>query len=1480
MHFKPFSTLILRNIVIIDRKAAADAGNYFDSQVDTFFTAGYVSAEFTFKGLTGKNGLRFRKATVMDGQMNLVIEDSQDEAGDKTNNLTRIFKLTKSEKKKSEKEIFNIRKVELRDFRFTMKSYCADKIPYKGTGIDWNDLDVRNIDIDATGLGFKGGIMSGVLQNLSFNEKSGFSCESLSGQAKVGNGRTLVEDLHLKDQWSDIRIPLYIMKYSGVEDFSDYIRKVMMTAVISESSVDMRTIAYFAPELQGNSLKVKASSGEFHGTVNDFSVKDVTVAAAEGGFRATVNGRMTGIPAIDSTYINATVTDFTATSKGLGNFISCWMKEGRLDLSRFAKGSTFRISATARGLLNQLAVNADIRSGSGRLKGSLKMKDLIRKGRPIGMSGLLTTSNLDVGRIAGTDLIGPVTMRTGIRAKFGEGKSEAIIDSLSISRLNMYGYDYSRISGEGTLSADSFDGRITCDDPSLNFLFHGRVALSSKNKNAAYKFYANIGHADLRAMNIDKRGKSNIRLTTHADFKKTSKGDIFGEINLGDIVLENSSGKYRIGNVSLYSQTINDTYRMRLRSEFAEGTYSASAPVTQFIKDLTNITLKQELPALFKNPKYTWEGNNYKIDFTCRDSRGLLAFVMPGLYIAENTRLSAKINEKGRFNAGLHSQRLAFGRQYLKDIEASFSNNDDSFRGQLTCNEIQAASLIFNDNTFRLFADDNHIGAGYSYDNRSELENRGEFIVRGNVAREPNDAISFGINILPSTVYLNSNEWKIQPSSLSARKGEIDIESIELTSGEQAVKAYGKASRTGKDTLSLELGRFDISVLNHLFGSNFGISGTATGTARLISPLDDKSFLVDMVCDSTFIADRPLGTVNAISEWDELFQRFNISIRNELDGQRNIDASGIYTPSIRALEARAYLNRLSVGYARPFLEDIFSEMDGSISGELSMEGPMDRLELSSKDTRLDNGMLKVAFTNVPYYADGDFHLDRNGVYFDNIAIRDRFMGRGNVTGSINWSNFRNMNFDTRIRVNEIEGIDLSEKQGDAFYGNIFGTGNVSISGPVNSLSMDIDAVTAKRGELHIPINFSATSGTSNLLKFTEMPKEVYIDPYEEMISRLEKKEKEASDFRVNMHVSASPEVTAFVEIDKASGHVLSGQGNGTIDLEISEDVFNINGDYTLTGGSYRFVALGFVRKDFTIQDGSTVNFNGDIFDSNLNIEALYRTKASLSTLISDTTSVANRRTVDCGIRITDKISNPRLAFSIDIPDLDPTVKSRVESALSTEDKVQRQFLSLLLSNSFIPDEQSGIVNNSTMLYSNVSEVMANQLNNILQKLNIPVDLGLNYQPNERGNDVFDVAVSTQIFNNRVVVNGSVGNRQYNSGSTKADVVGDLDIEIKLDRAGAFRLNIFSHSADQYTNYLDNSQRSGVGLTYQTEFNKLSQFVRNMFYSKSKRQEARREEEQAIFEGSRVEMKITADDNRKNERKQRKTVPDTVSSGRQ
>ena len=409
----------------------------------------------------------------------------------------------------------------------------------------------------------------------------------------------------------------------------------------------------------------------------------------------------------------------------------------------------------------------------------------------------------------------------------------------------------------------------------------------------------------------------------------------------------------------------------------------------------------------------------------------------------------------------------------------------------------------------------------------------------------------------------------------------------------------------------------------------------------------------------------------------------------------------------------ADLDRLSISYAQPLLDEIFSEMGGYISGSIDANGPVSNLKITSNDTRLDDGRLKVAYTHVPYNLEGTLHIDETGVYFDEMTLRDDHDGTGRIGGSINWDHLRNLRFNTAISVNDVEAINIPEDAADAFYGNVSVTGNVNITGPAKSIVLSIDALTDGAGQVHVPVNTAAIGKVTNLLKFNEVVTPVTIDPYEAMMVKIDSEDDDESNLTVKVRVNAQPDVEVFVEIDKATGNVLSGHGNGLLDMEVGDDNFNINGDYILSGGNYRFAAMGLVSRDFEIEDGSSIRFNGDIMNSTLDINALYRTKAALSTLLADEESVSHKRNVNCGISLTGKLSNPEIGFSIDVPDLNPMIKSRVESAINTEDKLQKQFLWLLVSGNFLPDEQSGIVNNTTSLYSNAAtELIANQLNNI------------------------------------------------------------------------------------------------------------------------------------------------------------------------
>ena len=1434
IHLKPFNTLVLKNVTITDKNPAIDPEDSTKRRIDTLIHAEYIIAKMSLSGLLDKESIKIKQVHLKNAEMNLVLEDYTTLEGkiETGNNLSRMFGLYNKPKPQYEdREIFNIKDITVSQMRFTMVNYSSMKIPYRG-GIDWNNLTINDINLLAHGLRFRNGIMYGVAERLSFKESTGFECLEMSGRARVGRGKTIINDIHMRDEWSDIHVPLYMMSYSGIEAFKDYIHQVKMDGTVAESVIDFRTLTHFAPELEGVQLTATAS-GSMSGYVDDFTLSDIVFSSHAGGFSGRADGRLTGVPEILEMRLDAEVKDIRLTTEGLGRFITEWMRGGQLDLSGIGKGLIFTGTARASGLIDQMKASADLRSQAGKLSAKADFKNLLRFTEPILMNGNITSEDLDLGRITDIDILGPTTVAAGLSMHIDD-EASINIDSLRVERLNLFKYDYKDIFAKGSYDPQSVNGTVICHDPNLNFIFQGGFATSQKSQNTVYKFTANVGHADLNAINIDKRGKSQVQFRANANITTTGQGDIIGRADLGDVLLENKSGRYNIGDIIFNSYSNEDKYYARFNSSFANASFSGSASLVDFVKDVAGTTFKRELPALMSDPSYTWKGNTYSLELKCNDLQEVLAFAMPGVYIESGTDFRMSIEKTGDLKASLNSQRIAFKKNYMKDLSIAFDNLNESLSGNITCNEIAVANFLTRDNILQLHANENMFGAGFSFYNRTEPEAKGEIILNGKVSREYDNPV-FDFKIRPSSIQYDSKEWNIQPSNIKIDNGTIEVDSFGAISGGQTISLHGRASEEAGDVLTLNLERFDLSIINSLLTYDWRFQGAVTGTAEITSPLSDVTITADAICDSAYIADIPLGIVKAQMNWDDINKGFDIKLNNNLNGHQNLVASGTYTPEGRILNATAKLNDADLGYGSPFFKEIFSEISGAVNGEITAYGPIDQLKISSKDTRLDSTMLKIAYTGVPYYANGPFHIDDTGIYFDDITITDRFGGKGRVYGSVNYRYFKDFSFDTHIHVEEIEALDLTEKEGEMYYGNVFGTGDLSITGPLNSILMNIDATTAKTGSLHIPTDFSLTSSTgTNLLKFKTLDTLTFIDPYDIFVQKTTKEEQGPADFLMRMNVNATPGVEAFIEIDKANGNILSGRGNGNIKLDVGTDVFDINGDYTLTDGNYKFVAMGLVSRDFTIQNGSSIRFSGDIWDSVLDIDALYTTKASIATLISDTTSVSNRRTVECGIEIKDKLSNPQLTFSIEIPDLDPMIKSRVESALSTQDKVQKQFLSLIISNNFLPDEQSGIVNNSSVLYSNVTEMMSNQINTIFQKLDIPLDLGLKYQPNERGNDIFDVAVSTQLFNNRVIVNGNIGNKQYSTGNTQTDVVGDIDIEIKLDRSGSFRLNLFSHSADQYTNYLDNSQRNGIGVTYQTEFNTFKEFFTNLFTSKKKR----------------------------------------------
>ena len=1446
---KPFDAVVLQDVYVTDRHPYSDGRT---TPQDTLLSIDNLSAKFSLKGLLHKERVSVSRLRLDGGSFNLVIEPG--EGGKTSTNLQRVFNLKGSDPDKPKEDfgdLLEASKVEIKDFTFRMVNPAAaerreaegrESVP--DNVIDWNDFEVK-ADIEASGLLVKDGVISGEANHIRMADKTGWVLEDLSGKVKVGHGQALLDDVHIQDRDSDIHMRYFHLLGSLDEDYSDFLDRVRIEGeFISPTVFSMQTVSHFAPNLDNISFKTDLT-GKVAGTVNDFRLKGLSFREHASGVSGRVDGRMSGLPDIGTAQMDYKVKDFRFTMNGLETFIQGWAPGTKLNMGKIGRGTDFSLDATAKGTLDKLAVQGALASNAGSADVDLTLRNVIDRKRDISIGGNLKTRNLDVGRIAGIDAVGPVTMETSLNAILAQGNPQVRIDSLHISSLTAMGYDYTGIDAVGTYADQAFDGRIVCDDPNLNFLLQGKFDLSPKKRNAAYQFYANVGYADLNALNLDKRGPSKVSFQADANFIRTKDRDLLGEVNLRDVVLENANGRHFVGDIAASAHANDDIHRIRFESGFADGTFVGDKSPIAMVSDLKELLVREELPALLAKEGKPWDGTPYEVRFIFHDAQEVLSFIKPGLYVEKNTSLNLKVDSDGQVRGDIASGRVALGANYLKDFKLDFDNKGQALHANLTGSAVRLGGVQLQDNRLTLTADDNRFKLSYGFDNDTEAANRAEIKVEGVLDRDSDGLVAIA-KAQPSSIWFDGNCWNLESRNITFRSGDLDIDRLRLYNNDQNVIVDGAISPNRSDTLSVRMDRFDIALLNSLLmDGKLDLKGEATGNARIVSPTKPTpALLAGITCESAGIAGRSLGALQVGSEWNEEQQRFDFRVRNMMDGERNIDLDGFLRPKDKSVRAHAVLNRFDMGYAAPFLEGIFNRFGGGLDGIVHVDGTLDKLKITSEDLQIVDGILGIDFTQVPYRISGPVSLDTEGLHFNNVTIADGSDGKGSVNGALLFGGFKDFRIDTHVQFDRMKVLAISADRNSPIYGDVYGTGKVDITGPFDAIRLNVDARTVKDGDLHIPLKGSSSKRAGELLVFKEPYVEVEEDPYERMMNSNVVRQKAKGDLDIRVKVRATPAVTAHIDIGE--GNSLTGLGSGNIDIRVRErdNLFTINGDYTLNQGSFHVSAFEFVDRDFTIRDGSSIRFNGDVMDSDLNVTGVYSTKASLSTLLSSsmTESTSSRRQVDCIIGISDKLRNPKIELDIDIPELDPGTAGLVESALNTEDKVMKQFIYLLIANSFLPNEESGVItaDTSNMLYSNMSGIMAGQLNSIFQKLDIPLDLGLNYQQNESGNNLFDVALSTQLFNNRVIVNGTIGNRRL-YGTATEEVTGDLDIDIKLDKPGTVRLNLFSHSADQYTSYLDNSQRNGIGIAYQREFNSLRQFFQDLFKPRAEREEQVTEE---------------------------------------
>ena len=324
-----------------------------------------------------------------------------------------------------------------------------------------------------------------------------------------------------------------------------------------------------------------------------------------------------------------------------------------------------------------------------------------------------------------------------------------------------------------------------------------------------------------------------------------------------------------------------------------------------------------------------------------------------------------------------------------------------------------------------------------------------------------------------------------------------------------------------------------------------------------------------------------------------------------------------------------------------------------------------------------------------------------------------------------------------------------------------------------------------------------------------------------------------SSMDINFDLEITPDAEVQLIFDSKAGDVMKGTGSGNLNISLNpKGEFKMYGDYIIEDGDYLFTLGSLLNKRFIVQSGGKISFNGKMEDAEVDIRAVYKTKAPLSDIMPDQPDpkLKERIPVECQLNLTGNLFKPVVGFDIYLPTADEETRAYLRSMIKSDEEMSRQFLFLLVMNSFYADPGTRSATQSTSdigtatVGVTTTEMLSNQLSNWLSQISNDFDIGINYRPGSTAlpnSQEVQVALSTQILNDKVVINGNFdyGTNQTSTSTPASNnaITGAFDVEVKI--TDKIRFKVFNRSNDNF--YIDNGIQytQGVGLFFKQDFNK-------------------------------------------------------------
>ncbi|MBS1638218.1 MAG: translocation/assembly module TamB [Bacteroidetes bacterium] len=1300
--------------------------------------------------------------------------------------------------------------------------------------MNYRNIHVSNINGSISDIRFKKDTIFATITDLSAREQSGFVLNKLSTIAKVSPAEMRCDSLTIVTPNSYISADLKF-KYDTWSDYEDFVNKVYIRGKLKTGTqLNFKDIAYFAEELNGFN-ETFYLTGKVRGFVNELSGSDLDFRYAD-NTRFKGDFGITGLPDINTSYIHFDAKQVSTTKADLEKFpIPPFNNPTHLQLPvEVAHLGLISYKGKFDGGINDFVTYGTFHTAVGVLSTDLAIhNDTIKN--IVGYSGLIKSNDFNLSKLfPNVRQLGAVSLNAKIKGKGFTIKTMDTELEGDINTIHFNGYTYKNLRIDGAIKDKVFNGKLVSKDENADFDFDGTVNFT--NKVPKMDFISTVNNLDLEKTNFST-SKLNGRMSSQIliDLNGDNIDNLSGLVNFDNTIYKTASKTYKLSSFNLEMDQETPNKSIELTSSMfnvnVKGQYNLSTLPDAFMQ-----YLNAYFPTFVKTNSKTVYKDEAEINIKIKNFSVVKELLINDLMLSPNTQLTGKFDASGNYlNMVVSSDLVTYGSLKFHGNHMEVNSMPDGVTLTNTVNSLNLTdSLAFKSLQVNLVANDRQSQYDITWDNKLKPNYAGA--ISGNATFGTQ---SLKVNIDKSRIVLTDSVWTLhEPAFVTVDSGgTVAVNAFKLYNNDQAIVMNGSLSGKESDQFKIDIQSLQLSQFNPLLkDSKMSIDGMAEGETTIGSVQGKMVINSNLRFSSLKVNNRLIGQgeITSMYNADQDFVAINgySAFANDLmtgAPLKNFNFNGFYYPkkTENSIDIDFNCNPFDLVFLQPILKDIVTFKNGYVNGSGKVSGTPDK-PLINAQLSVAKCVMLVDYLNVQYSIGGKIDIMPDQLNFNNMEVRDTKGNVGIVSGNLFHDNFKNMRIDFDINTTRLMVLNTTAANNPSYYGTAYATGNAGIYGFIDDIKMEINMKTNAGTHFYIPLSGPAEVGDKDFIRFVSK------DTTRKVAN------KTASNFSLDFNLEATPDAEIQLLFDEKSGDLIKARGNGNINMKInSKGKFDMFGDYVLTTGDYLFTLETFITKKFEIERGSSIKWSGNVYKANIDITANYKQRASIKPLfpLDSTGNYSKRYPVDCKLYMKDNLMSPDITFGIDLPTIDETTRSKIKSILSDEQELNRQVFSLLLLRSFVTPtslQGSGGISAGGAAAATGSEMLSNKLSHWLNGVTKDIDVGVNYRPGSTlSSDELDLALSKQLLNNRLSIDGNFGVSNNNGAKTtttgssnSSNLIGDVTVEYKLSDDGRYRVKAFNRSNDNTQITTSGGPfTQGVGVFYREEFETLNELYK-------------------------------------------------------